>query len=357
MRRYNIKEYVGLILWCFLAVGGFTSCSDWTEVESLTIKNENSINQNPDLYQRYLQDLWNYRNMEHKIVIAGFENQMGESGRAHHLTQLPDSIDIVQLNNPDICPDWMKEEINYCREQKGMKFVYCIDFADVESDFKDYEAELEASGTAETADFKLFAEERVEKKLTICDTRGYDGIIVRYVGYSKDHLFDSEKEEYVMRQTAFLDVVENWRTAHADKMIVFQGTPQYLEDKYIGEGTLLDSSKYIILETTSASSASTLDYMVTTVLLKESIPTDRFIVLAATYPLDKTDTSTGRFTDGNSNEIGAVIGCAQWVAEYNSNYKKCGLAIQDTQYDYYNVARVYPYVRRAINIMNPSIKK
>ena len=112
---------------CIVAVFTFASCDDWTEVESLTVNQPNIAEQEPALYEKYLESIRNYRHVSHKVVIAQFDNLDNQGGRRYHLTNLPDSIDIISLKQPEVLPDWMQKEMMTCRDRKGMKFVYEID--------------------------------------------------------------------------------------------------------------------------------------------------------------------------------------------------------------------------------------
>lgn len=347
----NILNYKWILAGCLAVMS--VSCDEWTEVESLTTKTENIMEQDPELYQKYLENLRNYRLSDHKTVIAGFDNQSSQDKRVCHLTQLPDSIDMVSLDNPEVMPDWLQKELTYCREQKGMKFIYEIDFSVIEQQYKD----LENSSEEEMPAFETFAADYVARMLMLCDEKGYDGVTVRYAGYSKDYMLDDDKEKYVARQKAFLDPIVAWCDQHSDKMLLFRGTPQFLEDEYLQEGSLLTKSKFIIIETSLSLSAIEVEFRMAGILEREEIPTDRFVALASVYSLDETDVSTGYFWDKKGNSISAVVGCAAWVDEYNPAYQKAGLAILNTQNDYYNSAKTFPNVREAISIMNPSIKK
>ncbi len=78
------------------AVGALcTACSDWTDTEAFTVNETNIQEQNPDLYARYLANLREYRTTSHKWVYAWFDNSEKKPySRAHHLTDIPDSIDV-----------------------------------------------------------------------------------------------------------------------------------------------------------------------------------------------------------------------------------------------------------------------
>ena len=91
----------------------FVSCDDWTDVESIDIKQPNIEEQNPELYTKYLENLRQYKESEHKQVYAWFNNsEKSPFSLAHHLKSPPDSIDAVSLNYPDNLSDWEIKEIS-----------------------------------------------------------------------------------------------------------------------------------------------------------------------------------------------------------------------------------------------------
>lgn len=354
MKNLFTKNYKWMmVLVCMTVAFTFASCDDWTEMESLTVNQPNIAEQEPALYEKYLESIRNYRHLEHKVVIAQFDNQDNEGGRRYHLTNLPDSIDFISLKQPEVLPDWMQKEMVTCRERKGMKFVYEIDFAALSQEYKD----LEGASEAEQPTFADYATGYVNKRLELCGEKGYDGVIVRYVGLYTGYMTEDEKADYIARQSAFLDIFDSWYKKHTDKLLIFRGTPHFVEDKYLAEGALLSASKYIITETSAATAATDVDYLMANVMDKSGIPSDRFIVTASTYSLDAKDVTTGHFWDVKGNAISAVNGCAQWVVLFNGNYKKAGLYILEAQNDYYHSEKVYPNIREAISIMNPPVIK
>ena len=78
----------------------YSSCSDWTEQESLDIHTPTIEEQNPELYAQYIESLNEYKASEHLLMIASVNNLPTlPSARNQHLTNLPDSIDYICLNN------------------------------------------------------------------------------------------------------------------------------------------------------------------------------------------------------------------------------------------------------------------
>ena len=115
---------------------GLPSCEDWTDVDNLSVEYENVEQQNPELYSRYLASLREYRKTDHTLVYAWYDNSVKVPvSRAHYLRDVPDSIDVVGLIHPDSLTQSEIEQMNYLREQKGMKIVYTIDFDGMKTDY------------------------------------------------------------------------------------------------------------------------------------------------------------------------------------------------------------------------------
>ena len=70
-----------------------------------------------------------YKKSEHTLVYTWFDNsEKAPYSRAHHITDLPDSIDIVSLMYPDNLATWELEDMESVRENKATKVIYSIDF-------------------------------------------------------------------------------------------------------------------------------------------------------------------------------------------------------------------------------------
>ena len=95
--KNNLKYRLSALLFLASALT-MTSCSDWTDVESLQLNTPTFEEQNPQLYADYLKDLNRYKSEEHKFTFVSFENPQGSPGilrvhllrppRQHHRGQL-----------------------------------------------------------------------------------------------------------------------------------------------------------------------------------------------------------------------------------------------------------------------------
>ena len=72
MKLYK-KSFKGIALAAF-SVLALSACSDWTDSESIKLKEPGIDEQSPELYAKYLKNLREYKNSDHKIVYGWFDN-------------------------------------------------------------------------------------------------------------------------------------------------------------------------------------------------------------------------------------------------------------------------------------------
>lgn len=341
---------------CLLLGFSAISCSDWTDAESVTINQPTISEQNPELYAQYLESLRNYKNSEHKYVYAWFNNKEKKPfSRSHHLTTLPDSIDVVSLMHPDTLAQFELDEMEQLRKDKGTKFVFSMDFEAIKLIYEGRVADMKNAATAEgetTApkmpEFVEFLVDTVNQTLPLVKKYNFDGISIAYKGKSILHMTKIEKAQYINYEAAFIGIAKDWHERNKDKMIVFEGYPQNLLDK-----SVLASCKHIVIPCMAAKAASKLTYELISASV-EGVPTDKFIVAVDAASVDKEDKKTGFWGDG---ETRAISGAAQWVAGSHAGIAVAGLGIRNVNNDYFNNAFIYTYTRNAISTINPSLKK
>lgn len=356
----NILKYkTAFLTLCVVCVALMSSCSDWTDTESLKLNKPSLEDENPELYAKYLANLNAYKQRDHKVVYVTFNNQKVATSRAHHMTIVPDSVDIIALQTPD---ELSKTDINEMKEvrKKGTKVVYTISFAALEAQYKkDKEAfdkehepvapeaeEGEGEEVPTFPDFPTYATTYMEANLALCAKYNYDGLTLSYPGREMLTMSDAEKAEYIANQQLVFAMVAEWKAANANKMLVFEGWTHFLADY-----SLLPLSKYIILPTIYAKSIEGLTQQ-TLLALKNGVPTNNILVAVQTFSTDAGDTKTGYFYNGNS----AISEASVWVATDHPSFTKAGLVIQDIQNDYFNPTLIYMYTRDAISVMNPTFK-
>lgn len=321
----------------FAASCAFVSCDDWTDVESIGIKQPGIEEQNPELYTKYLENLRQYKaDTEHKKVYAWFDNsKKNPTSRAQHITSLPDSIDIVGLMYPSELATFEKEEI-VTLQQKGTKVVYTISYDEIKAQYEDListQPELENEST-----FDAFLKKEVEKQLAYAEP--FDGIIIKYVGQNPKYMNEEDKAIYTEMQNIFLNAMLTWKSQNSNKILSFEGKPQNLVDKNI-----LNNFLHIIIDAFQVSNETELNLSILE-CLETNVPTDRFIIAVSSPSSDGTE--------GFWGTTEAIIESAYWTTAESNIYTKAGIAINNVQYDYYRTNGTYRTVRETINIMNPA---
>lgn len=322
------------------------ACSDWTDEEGVGVEE-------PDYgpnYERYLAELRAYRNTDHKIVYAWFDNVEKPLSQAHHLTAVPDSVDIICLMTPEVFPAYLDREMKQVRNDKGIRFVYTVGFAEVESL---YNEELGAGNIPTDGDsdpFLAFAADFLDRKLALYDACGYDGISVHFTGKKTLHMTEAEKMQYLAREALFMGRMAAWRAEHPDALFIFEGKPQNLTDK-----SILSEARFIVIRTEGMTYETSIDYEVM-LSIEEGVPTDRFVISAQPRSLDPADDKTGFICNDENRWVPFLPLAADWVNKHDPRFTKAGLGIYKIQNDYYYKSQSYYNTREAIARINPSPK-
>lgn len=357
MKKY--KQLIKCLMMAVLAVPALSSCSDWTDTESLEFDYVLPSEQDPDAYNAYLGLLRNYKQSQHKIMIAKFDNS-GDlvSGQSDRLVALPDSIDYVVLQEADNLKSLLVQDMNDIRQQKGTRTLYAISYADALAKYQaildeegaaaqDPEAQADGEGeeqpeTPAVDRFLEVAAQYVNDRLALYDKYGYDGIVVVY----SDPAYPAglSEEEYAQlqaRQEAFFAPIQAWAESHQEAAFIFEGYPQNVIDPAV-----FTQADYVVVTMLDAVSSDELVWAAE-MALTEGVPSDR-IVFGVTIP-DMTD---DKATDGYWGSDYAVVGAAYTVISANGSFTKAGLCVDNVEDDYFNVDYIYPHVREAIQIMN-----
>ena len=357
MKKY--KQLIKCLMMAVLAVPALSSCSDWTDTESLEFDYVLPSEQDPDAYNAYLGLLRNYKQSQHKIMIAKFDNS-GDlvSGQSDRLAALPDSIDYVVLQGADNLKSLLVQDMNDIRQQKGTRTLYAISYADALAKYQaildeegaaaqDSEAQADGEGeeqpeTPAVDRFLEVAAQYVNDRLALYDKYGYDGIVVVY----SDPAYPAglSEEEYAQlqaRQEAFFAPIQAWAESHQEAAFIFEGYPQNVIDPAV-----FTQADYVVVTMLDAVSSDELVWAAE-MALTEGVPSDR-IVFGVTIP-DMTD---DKATDGYWGSDYAVVGAAYTVISANGSFTKAGLCVDNVEDDYFNVDYIYPHVREAIQIMN-----
>lgn len=357
MKKY--KQLIKCLMMAVLAVPALSSCSDWTDTESLEFDYVLPSEQDPDAYNAYLGLLRNYKQSQHKIMIAKFDNS-GDlvSGQSDRLAALPDSIDYVVLQEADNLKSLLVQDMNDIRQQKGTRTLYAISYADALAKYQaildeegaaaqDPEAQADGEGeeqpeTPAVDRFLEVAAQYVNDRLALYDKYGYDGIVVVYSDPAYPAGLSEEKYAQLQaRQEAFFAPIQAWAESHQEAAFIFEGYPQNVIDPAV-----FTQADYVVVTMLDAVSSDELVWAAE-MALTEGVPSDR-IVFGVTIP-DMTD---DKATDGYWGSDYAVVGAAYTVISANGSFTKAGLCVDNVEDDYFNVDYIYPHVREAIQIMN-----
>lgn len=346
--KSRLKNRITSSALCLATALTVVACSDWTEVESVGVNNPNIAVQNPELYAQYLENLRSYKNSDHQATYVWFDNSIKTPfSRAHHLTDLPDSIDAVVLMHPENLVAYELKEMESIRREKGTKILAATDYDAMKLEYDMMVAEkLTKDPTYVPELFLDVMISQVKSLFQNVDKYGYDGISIGFKGKGTLHLTGEELKEYTNNGNLFIGMMTDWHERRKEKIFVFEGKPQNLIDK-----SILAACQLILLPSESATSRDQFTYQVAMAKVA-GVPTDRFAVSVSTTSLDETDTKTGYLSDRTR----ALTSAAQWSIVTYNNYTVAGLGIYNVSNDYYNTSLVYKYTRDAITTLNPSIK-
>lgn len=342
------------------------SCSEWTEPESVGFHYTTLEEKNPELYKAYFQSVRDYRDSDHKVVIAKFDNKATTpAGRAEHITCLPDSVDYIILYNPEVSAA-IADEMREVRELKGQKVLYQIEYKAIENEYKAYaEAWNDAHQPAEGEDEEVpsdpadtlislnnYVSDAVKARTAYLAEYGYDGVNIVYSSRNPVSCTEDALDELKAAQAAFLAPIAEALASCPDALVFFEGTPQYILENV----EIVENADYLIIPATGAVNEYELSYELGLANRHGNIPSDRFVVLVTTRSLVDPALTDGTFsgTDRNGKEMTAIIGAAEWTAKSTSGVVKAGIAVENAQNDYFNLSEVYYNIREAISIMNPS---
>lgn len=328
---------------CMLA---FSACSDWTDTEAINLEQASITKQNPELYAKYLQNLREYKKSDHKTVYAWFDNSdKVPFNRAQHLTDLPDSIDVVSLMHPDNLADWELNEIEQVRSEKAMKVIYTIDFESIKAA---YNSKLEVATEEEPVaeEFLDYLTDSLQYALSLAAKYHYDGICIGYTGKSRLHMRPDELKEYTENETAFINIMKDWHQRNPDMLITYEGNPQNLIDP-----SLLDDCMSILVSGKTATSKDEFTYLL---LLadRDDIPQDRFGLTVMSTDLNDPNKQIGYLADGSL----AMTGLAEWATAVHDGLELEAVGVYNVSSDYYTLAQSYYYTRQLISSVNPPIK-
>ncbi|WP_288940403.1 glycoside hydrolase family 18 [uncultured Alistipes sp.] len=335
MKRTISNIFCGVAF--LLATLAGTSCDDWTKNEKIAVEDPVFGEGDPELYARYLASLRAYKSGDHRRTVVWFDNSNKQpASRGGFFSDVPDSVDVVALTAGGRLTVEELEQVEMLRE-KGTKVIGAFDC----------QAALARDEDAQIPEERLSA--ALAERIWEIEADGLDGLTLCYE--STDPTFATEEELHAQR--ALDDVVAGalteWRERHPEGLLLFEGTPQWLND--LSAVALCD---YLVVRCLDAESVYDFGVRARRMCAVEGIPSDRFLWLVSAVPPSATG-ATGYLADAAGVSVRAVGALAEWLLR-PEDIGKAGLGIMNVQYDYYNSAMIYRYTKEAIETLNPSPK-
>lgn len=305
----RLKKIIFSIL--LLACAASMACSDWTDTEAV----ENNVikpwEQGPELWDQYTQMLRDYKQREHFLVIAHFDNAPAiATGEKDFMRGLPDSLDMVLLTNADNFSRYDAEDMATMRE-KGTKVLYQIDYAGRMEELADA-AKLGAY---------------LDKVIASVRENGMDGYSFTGIPYQGD----------AVRAEAAALLVQKL-SADEQKTLIFEGDPTFVAEA--------DRAKvdYFVLNTENTENVTDLKMQVARALGYAAVPAEKLLLAAdVSAPIMNED----------KVEQNAVTELTSRVVSLGP-LPLCGIAVHNVKKNYYSAERNYPLVCAAIQTLNPS---
>lgn len=348
-----MKKIVNISL--LAAVVTLASCADWVEPRPLGTTTPSLEEQNPELYEKYINNLIAYKSSDHRVVMVAFDNPKdAPANQSQRLTALPDSVDIVALNNPAQLHETTAQDIAAVHK-KGTRVIMDVNFPAIEKAW----SELARENAALTeADALKYISERTAEAFNLCVGMGLDGVTFTYAGRASAGMGEAELKIYEARQNAFFAVVKSWNPKsnggfanYVSAFRAFVGNPQFLTE---ANRAILKDCDYIVLPTELATDVVALE-LAAQWAAQSGVPTDRFMF--RTYMADPADPNQANgysgMRDDNGNRLYSVAVNAAWMNRPHTGFEAHGMMILGAQVDYYSAARTYAYTRAAIRTMNP----
>lgn len=308
-------------IYCLLFLATFllpVACDDWNEPETVDLDINSAKEQNPELWARYMQTLRTYKQSEHYLSYAHFDNSPEKPvNEGSYLRSLPDSLDIVTLGNSHQISDYDREDILLLQE-KSIRVLYLIDYAAHASSLTDITA----------------LNNWLDKEIATAGGFNLDGFaftgLPMYSGTEDELALYKEKSRLIVSKLS--------AAAGQDKLLVLEGDPAFIDE------TDFDKLSYIVLSTAGVTNVTDLKLQVMGILANTGslLPKDKLLLSAqmGVQVIDEAGTKQEAITLMTDRVVAlGPLG---------------GLGIYAIGIDYYSPTMNYEITRTAIQLMNPS---
>lgn len=326
-----------------------TAC-EWTEPENIDYTRQPV--EAGEGYDAYLESLRAFKETDHLIMILTMEGTSEYPVlQSQHLMSMPDSADYICMKNVAGLHPMIAEEIAEVREKKGTKVLSYVDFSLIETEWNDYEDEIEEAGGQEPSvgDKKAFFRSGTERQLSYCDEYSFDGIVLAFDGNTA-----GERGEL---QTEFVSVIKAWMSSHPSSLLFISGNVATIRDT-----DLCALSSYFILPIKGNKGAVAYKSLV-----RSQVPSTRTdirekLVLETTVPSTEDPEQ-----EGDSPYTAAGVILTEQISK--ADFTVVGLSCANAHDDYYNETYYavndiekanpiyfgnYVNIRRAFSVLNQS---
>ena len=257
--------------------------------------------QDPAAYAAYMDALRSYKQSNHYVVCARFDNAPEKvTSEKESLRSMPDSLDIVMLANP--LSKFDREDLPGV-QRKSTKVLLMADCSDAAT-----------------------AVRTVDEALAAVAADGLDGLVISYPGAVTD-----------AARTAETDIAQKLAVL-SGKTFVFNGNVAFVA------AANRDLYAYYLLDATAAENVFVLQSSIDYLTGYLGIPAAK-VVPAVTV--------SGTINDAQSQPQAATDEVARTVIKSALG----GLALSGIAGDYYDVTTIYPRVKAAIELLNPAHEK
>lgn len=289
----KLKQLIGIFGVLVLA-----ACD--TDIEPIDQRFVGPDGQDPAAYAAYVAALRSYKQSDHYVVCARFDNNPEKvTSEKESLRSMPDSLDIVMLANPLSTYD--REDLPGV-QRKGTKVLAMADCSDLAS----AAAKLDAALASVAAD-------------------ALDGVVIHFPGAVTDAA--KTLEAAIAQKLSSL----------SGKTFVFSGNVAFVaaanRDKYA----------FFLIDATASENVYVLQSDIDYLTGYLGIPAGKVIPAVAV---------AGTINDAQSRPQAAPAEVAKTVVKSALG----GLALSGISSDYYDVSTIYPRVKETIELLNPAHK-
>lgn len=314
------------------------SCSDWTDVESIDIK----YNESGAKTEAYFTDLRKFKASVHKASYAWFDNSVKENAQSNGqlFEMLPDSVDYICLSSIDELTLKEQQTMVKMRQQLNSKFLATFDV----NQLKDAYDKLAENEESQLEAFSSYLKNELDAKLLKANE--LDGIVIRYLSKNPIYTSAEENEAFLEVENTLETSLKAWATG--GKFFSMQGRPEHYRNK-----SLLKEAKHIILETHNGYNRSTTVSIILSAV-GEGVPADKFILSASAISFSPEEVNIGYWlaNDGKYS-ISAMQEVAKIAMSNDIGLDIKGVSILNSGNDYYNTNQRYLNVRKTLSIINP----